>query len=153
MTSFISVQELNVIIHQFSQYIKINIYLSETNCTVIIIWKIHIVKNLKTKMFIEMNILVSEDIIMNLSYKIAVIGSCQNIEISLTIIIKSTNQINHIILFKQCTVVSSHSNLAVKIFHLDLSQNQDFLFKSNCCHVNAAVYAHIVDYIIMKIYV
>ena len=102
MLLFISVQELEVIIHQSAQYAKMNIYLSErSDCTAVVSQEIHIVKNLKAKLLISMNILVSEDIIMNLLRKFTIIGSCDNIEILLTIITKLTNQVNYTILVKQ----------------------------------------------------
>ena len=104
-------------------------------------------------MLVDMNILISEDIIMNLSRKIAVIDSCENIEISFIIMTKSSNQINHIILFKQCTVISSHSNLVIKILHLDLFCDQDFFFKSNYCQIDTAVYVHIINYVMTEVYV
>lgn len=68
MFSFILVQKLNVTIHQSDQYIKIDTCLSEKDdCIIVILWEIHIVENLKIKMLVDMNILISEDIIMNLS--------------------------------------------------------------------------------------
>ncbi len=39
----IPVQELEFIVHQFNQYIKMNIYLSEKNCTAVIRQEAHIV--------------------------------------------------------------------------------------------------------------
>lgn len=103
MLSFISVQELSVTIYHLDEYTKINIYLSEKcNHTVIVSREVHIIEDLKAKMLISIDILISESIIMNLRSvrKIAVIESCDNIEVFLTIIIKLINQISQIILVK-----------------------------------------------------
>ena len=54
----------------------------------------HIINDLKVKMLINMNILASEDIIINLSKKIAVIDNCGNLEVLLIINIKLVNQIS-----------------------------------------------------------
>ena len=51
-------------------------------------------------MLVNIDVLVTEDIIMNLSWKIIVIDSCADIEVFLTIIIKFINQISKIILVK-----------------------------------------------------
>lgn len=41
----------------------------------VVLQEIHIVENLKTKILINMNVLTSEDIIMNLSRRIAIINN------------------------------------------------------------------------------
>ena len=104
-------------------------------------------------MLINIDVLVSEEIIMNLLRKVIIVDSCKNTEIFLIIMIKSTNQINHIILTKQCTVILSQSNLAVTVFQLNLFHNHNFLFKLNCRHTNIFVYVHIVDHIMTEVYV
>ena len=126
MSSSISVWELSITIHQLSQYIKISIYLLSKDCTVIIEWEIHIIEDLKTKMLVNMNILVTEDIIMNLLWKIAVITSCENIKISLKITIKSTNSVSKAILVKQCTIILSQSNLTVTVIQSKLLDSHNF---------------------------
>ena len=134
MISSISVQDLDIIVHIFKQYAKMNIYFSEKDDWItIILWEIHIVNDLCAKMLIDMNILATEKIIMNLSWRLTVISSCKNVKISLIITIKLANQISQTILAKQCTVVSSWSNFAVVIIQSKLFLNCDFLFESDCC--------------------
>ena len=136
-----------------NKYAKIDIYLSEKNCTVIIMLKIHIVENLRTKMLVNMNILMSKDIIMNLFRKLIIINSCENIEIFFTIIIKLINQIKQTILIKHHIVVSSHTNIIITVILSDLLLNCDFLFKLNCCYVNVIIYVYIVDHVMTKIHI
>ena len=83
-------------------------------------------------MLVDIDVLVTEDIIMNLSQKIIVIDSCADIEVFLIITIKFINQINKIILTKQCAVILSYSNLAVAVIKLNLLDSHNFLFKSDC---------------------
>lgn len=104
-------------------------------------------------MLVSIDILVSENIIMNLSHRVAVIKSCDSIKVSLTINTKSINQINHTILVKQCTVISSQSNFIIAVLQSELSCNCDFLFKSNCCQTDTLVYTHIVDHVMTEVYV
>ena len=129
----ISVQELNFTIHNSDEYIKVNIYLSKTNShTAVILWEIYIVNDLCAKMLVNINILVFKDIIMNLFRKIAVVDSCVNIKLLLTIMIKFISQIHHIIVVKEYIVIFSQSNLIMIIIKLNLFYDQNFLFKSDC---------------------
>ena len=104
-------------------------------------------------MLVDIDVLVSEEIIMNLFRKIVVVDSCKNTEISLTIMTKLTNQINHIILTKQYTVVLLQSNLIVTVFQSDLSHNCDSLFELNCRHADISVYVYIIDYVMTEVHV
>ena len=153
MSSPILVQELSTTIHQSSQYIKISIYLSGKDCTAIIEWEIHIIKNLKIKMLLNMNILTPEDITMNLFRKVIIIGSCSNVEISLKITTKFTNSVSKAILVKQCTIILPWSNLTVAVIQPELSDDHNFLFKLNCQQTDASVYAHIVDHVMMEVHI
>ena len=150
----IPVWELEVTVHQSAQYAKVDMYLLRRNdYTAVVLWEIHIVEDLKTKMLININILMSEDIIMNLSRKVITIESCDNIEISLTIITKSTNQINHMILMKQWIIISLWSNLTVTVLQLSLLCNHNFLFELDCCQADISVYVHIVDHTMKEVHV
>lgn len=150
----ISVQRLNSTIHNSDHYITVNIYLTNTDeYTVIITCKIHIVNNLHAKMLIDIDILVTEDIIMNLFHKVVIIESCNNIKVLLTITTKSINQINHKVLVKQQIIILSQNNLVLTVLQSDLFCNYDFLFKSNCQQTDVTVYVHIVDHAMMKVYV
>lgn len=143
----ILVWELNVIIHNSNQYTKINIYLTDIDShTAVIICKIHIVNDLQAKMFMNIDVLVIKNIIMNLSQKLTVISSCTDIKISFIIITKSINQISKIILVKQCTIILSCSNLIITIIKLNLLNSHNFLFKSDCQQINTAVYIYIINY-------
>ena len=134
MSSFILVWKLNIIIHNSDQYIKIDIYLINVDDhTAVITQEIYIVDDLWAKMLVDIDVLVTEDIIINLSQKITVIDSCVDIKVSFTITTKFINQISKIILVKQCAVISSHNNLVIIIIKLDLSDSHNFLFKSDCC--------------------
>ena len=110
-----------------------NIYLPEIDDhTVIITQEIYIVNDLYAKILVNIDILVTEDIIMNLFKQTAIINSCINIKVFFIITIKFISQIYHIIVAKECIVIFSQSNLIVVIIKSDLSYDQNFLFKSDC---------------------
>ena len=110
-------------------------------------------KNLKACMLIEIDILASEEISLNLTEKKATIESCDNIEISLMITMRSINQINWSVYVNWWTVISSQSHETVLISVLNLSKDQNLLFKPDCQHGDVAVYAHIVNHTLMKIHI
>lgn len=91
----INVQKLESNTHQFSEYINLIIYLLDMNRHITVIeWETYIVKNLKTKMLIDIDILTLKFIIMNMFKQIAIINSCNDIQVSFTVMIQLTNQIN-----------------------------------------------------------
>lgn len=90
MMLLIFVWEFRTTIHNSNWYIKIDIYLTNIDdCITVITHKTHIVNNLWVKMLIEIDVLVTKNIIINLLQKVVVIDSCVNIKISLTITTKS----------------------------------------------------------------
>ena len=115
--------------------------------------KIHIIEDLKIKMLIDMNILMFKNIIMNLSKKLIIINSYQNIKISLMITTKSISQIQHTVFVKKHIIILLQSNLIIVIISSDLSLNHNFLFKFSCCQADAAVYVYIVNHVMLKVYV
>lgn len=154
MSSPIPVRGLSSTVHQSNQYARVDIHLPETNGqTAVISREAHIVEDLKAKMLVGMDILAPEGITMNLPRKIAVIGSCGNIEIPLTITTKPANQVQHIILFKRRITIPPRSNLAVAVIPPELPQGRDFRFEPDCRQSDAAVYAHIVDHAMTEVHV
>ena len=104
-------------------------------------------------MLVNIDILVTEDIIMNLFKQIVIINSCANIKVFFIIMIKSISQIHHTIVVKKYIVIFSQNNLIIAVMKSDLSYNQNFLFKSDCHQTDILVYVHIVNYVMTKVYV
>ena len=94
MVSFIPVHGLGTMTHQVNEYITLNIYLSEIDGRIAHIkQEFHLVDNLKANVLIEIDILATEEITVKLQLKgsVAIIGSCTNITISLSVTTRSTN--------------------------------------------------------------
>ena len=92
MLSLITVQELSSNTHESSKFAVIDLYLSDKNRKIVIIFcEIYLVKNLKAHMLIRIDILTSEEISLDLLRKKMIIESCDNTEISLTITTQSIN--------------------------------------------------------------
>lgn len=154
MPSPIPVRGLGAAIHNSDQYAKVDIYLTGVDGRIAVITReAHIVDDLRAKMLVGIDVLAIEGITMDLPRKLAVISSCANIEILLTITTKSTNQVSKAVLAKQRTIIPPHSNLAVAVIEPDLPDGRDFLFEPDCRQANAAVYAHIVDHTMSEVHV
>ena len=74
-------------------------------------------------MLVEIDILASEAVSMNLHRQVTVISSCDNVKVLLTVITCFTNQINQLVYIKQYTVISSKSHSKVAISITELSHN------------------------------
>ncbi len=86
-SSLIVIQELRTETHCCDKYIILIIYLPDNNDQLaVIIKEMHIINNLKVKMLVDINILILENISIMLSSRKAIVSSCDNIELSLTVI-------------------------------------------------------------------
>ena len=76
----IIVRDIEVTQHSFSNYIKLKLWISEQNFNdstmTFIIREIHIVDELRANMFIDMNIQISEKMIINIFRKTLIVVSC-----------------------------------------------------------------------------
>ena len=104
-------------------------------------------------MLVNMNILTSKLIFLNISDQKIIIESCSNIEVFITITMWSTNQTNQIIMTQQYTVILLRKHSVLQINKSNLLQDWDFLFESDCYHVNAVVYVYIINYNLSEIHV
>ena len=88
------IQELRTETHCCDKYIILIIYLPDNNDQLaVIIKEMHIVNNLKIKMLIDINILILKNISIMLLSKKAIVSSCDDIKLSLTIIIQLINSV------------------------------------------------------------
>jgi len=91
--------------------------------------EIHLINDLKTNIFIEINIINSKKIVVDLTTRIAKIESYKII-----VLIKiriSSNIILKLIHFKKSITISLRSKLSIKIHYFAILENRDFLFESN----------------------
>ncbi len=102
MASPITVRGLGANTHESNEFAIVDLHLPGKNGRVTVISReAHLVENLKARMLIGMDILAPEAISLNLSGRTAVIGSCDDIEIPLTITTSSPDQTNQLVLFKK----------------------------------------------------
>jgi len=154
MPSSITVCELGSNSHELGKYTVVNLYLSSKNEHMTIIsHEAHLVDNLRAWMLVKIDILALKTVSLNLQEQVTIIDSCDNVEVPLTVTTCFINQINQLVYVKLCTVIppKSHSKVAISI--TELSHNWDLLFKSDCQHEEAMIYAHIVNHTLLKVHV
>jgi len=147
MSSPIQVKGIGVKTHQCEKYMNLAIYLSGNKTrTTVIEQEVHIVKDLKVKMLVSLDILSPEKIFIMMNNIKAVIKSCNNIRVPLTVHSWLTNQVKKTILSEKTISISSRSYATVNVVKISLSKNWDLLFKLECQQGDSSVYAHIVDH-------
>ncbi len=101
--------------------------------------EIHLINDLKTNIFIEINIISFKDIVVNLITCTTRIESC-NIIVSIKIRI-SNNVIFKPIYFRKFITISSRSKISIEIYYFAILEDRDFLFESNeISHLTSYVY-------------
>jgi len=82
----IQIKGIEVETHQCEKYVNLAIYLSDNKIRIIVIeQEVHIVKDLKVKMLVGLDILSPEKIFIMMNNTEAVIKSCNNIRVPLTV--------------------------------------------------------------------
>ena len=86
----ITVCELSSNTHESSKFTVVDLYLSDEHRWIAVIFcEMHLINNLKTCMLIEIDILISEKITLDMAERKATIESCDNVKIPLTIMLQS----------------------------------------------------------------
>ena len=144
MTISIIVRELKVIKHIINKYACCFMYFAEEkndrSMFVEIIRKIHLMKNLKTNLLIENDVLNSELINISTFTNSVFIKSCEII-ISICIKIKFFSQVRAIHAIN--TVISSRSKFTISIHKITTSE-RNYMFESKKIK-NISVYAHVMN--------
>ena len=129
------VKGINVNMHNFNEYIRLQMYLSNKNDIIKIKKEFYIVDNLVIKALININIMKSESIILDIKKDVIIIDSYKNIQISFIFI--NHRSLIRITIFnnnKTKIIISSHFNIIVFVIGLKcrffkLLNDRDFLFE------------------------
>ena len=122
-------------IHDSSKYVMIDLYISERiideSALAHLADEIHIVNNLKVNMLIDMNIMSSEQIILDFDKNILIVSICKSLSAFIFIISKDIRMnravraiAKTIVVFETCRAVS------VRVRESDLSFDRDYSFHS-----------------------
>ena len=156
MSTIINVRGLSIKQHDASEYVRFSMYLPESKDTALITREVHIVNDLSVNVLLGMDILKSEDIVLDLPRDVLIIGSCNSLEMSISTCIKLT-RIDTAIVSKTRKVIAPHIDMKVFVQTRrkplrQLSADRDFIFEP-AQHGSLSVCAHIVDHIMSDILV
>ena len=129
-------KDIDVNMHDASEYIKLQIYLSDKNGIVRVKREFYIVDNLVVKALIDINIMKSEDMIFDIKKNVIIIDLCKNIQIFFIFI--NYRPLTRVTIFnnnKTKIMISSHFNIIVSVIgfkcrFLKLLYDRDFFFES-----------------------
>lgn len=157
MTTSINVKRLRNAFHEINNYALLNVFLNDTSkkksARGHIHKKFHLIKDLKCKVLLSVDIFAAEQVTFNTANKIMVIFTCKNLIVLIKIASKSNARIKRVIYFKDQTLILSKSIIKVLIYLKEkrLSDNKDYLFESNQEQFTSALknvdgfYAHVCD--------
>ena len=151
--SSLSMKKINDKLIKINDFVMINLFFVDINVVdefiiVVISIEVHLINDLKINMFVDVNVLKFQKMILNFEHNIFVINNCD-----VTIIIDFVNRvkfyIKRIIRNRKTFIVLLDQLIEISIiFRHDLSKNKNFLFESQCStylNQNDDVFVHIVD--------
>ena len=143
----IIVQDIDNKTYECQKYVHLNLYLSgvlaETMSLMHIIWNIYLINNLQTNLLIEMNIIDSEQININISSQRTIIEECQDLLTIIDITSQKNDQICQVIWISAWTIISVQfiHSITIKMKKQSLSNDWDLIF--NPFYLDTS--SHIVD--------
>jgi hypothetical protein len=135
MSALINVRDIDNALHQSSFYVMLDLYLNdlvnEKKARDHIKRKFHLIDDLKCKLLMSLNVMISKEMMINLTNKSLIISTCENLMISIRINLKSNSRIRRIIHSKKSIKVFSNSIISIFTYLRDkkLSFNRDFFFE------------------------
>ncbi len=124
----ISIRDIENKIHNLNEYILMNDFIKETlsNNTSAVAFlqrKVYLMNDLKMKMLIDIDILSSKRIQLNLNARILQIDSCQDIIVKINIVTRKEINLKRIVRSRGKIIVSSHVFLKISIKVKNISKN------------------------------
>ena len=142
----ITVWDIDNKTHKCQKYVHLNLYLSdvlaETMRLIYIIWDIHLIDNLQTNLLIEINIIDSEQININISFQKTIIEECQGLLTIINIISQKNNQICWII------QISAQTIIFIQFIHLLTVKTEKHSFFNDWDLIFNLFYQEVSNYII-----
>ena len=157
MPAPINVRGIGNALHECIIYVMLNIFLNgifqAASIRRQLHKKFHIVKDLKCKILLEMDILDAKQMNIDLFNKVMMIPTCKNLVVSIRIALKPNARIKKIVHSKKKITISIKSVVKVPTYlkKKKLPDNRDYLFEPNQADFTAAFekiegfYTHICD--------
>ena len=157
MTVFINVREIKNAFRESDFYLLLNLYLNEIfrdlSAREYFRKEIHIVNDLKCKIFLNMNILKAKQMTFNMKDKTMILFTCKDLIVFIRIAPKSNARIRRVIHFKNQTVISVKAVAQMLIYFKKkrFSDDRNYFFESDQKQLAIALsemndfYAHVCE--------
>jgi hypothetical protein len=126
----IKIREINTVIHNCSEYVLLEIYISEFKEIAKLTRQAHVVDNLRAKFLMSMNILEFEKVIIDISRRKLIFSLCENLKVNMRITSKNESRMNKVILVERLVIISSKSVVSIFIKMKESFSDRDYLFQS-----------------------
>jgi len=151
--TFILIYKVDIEKYFTNNYLFLNIYIKKQidskSAITYICREIYIVNYLKVKMFLKIDIIILEQIIVNLNNKTLTVNSCRKLTIDFKIIAKNNTRVRRILKINRKTIVNINTIIKLSICLLQSLLNKDYLFELKLIDI----YIYIIDFSIFSIYV
>ena len=149
----IRIRDIDTIWHDIFEYVMIDFYIFEVTIADTFVKahftrEIHLIDSLSVKILIEMNVIISKKMIINVDKQIVTIDSC-DVTTKLHVISRD-KRMNRVVKFLKQLIIFSHIHMIVfvKIREQTLSTNRDYFFHSledSRLETENDFFAHIID--------
>ncbi len=134
MTSLISVWDIENKIHHFCDFVMLITYIHEflsddRLTTACFCQDIHLIDNFRVKVLLEIDIITTEKMQLNLNEKIVKINSYQEFTVNIFVLTRNLSNFKRIVWIKDQIVISSHALLKVSVLMKEnkLSTDHDLI--------------------------
>lgn len=150
------VRDIEIAIHNCFEYVNLKLFVSSVLKSekfkeiAKLTRQVHVVNNLRTKFFMNMNILESKKIVLNIFRRKMIFTLCERFEINIRVTFKSITKVDRVVLVENLFTVSIKSIVSIFIMMKDIClSKRDYLFQLISRELNLErienVMTHIID--------
>ena len=153
LTSSLSMKKINDKLIKFNNFVLIQLFINDIDVVdkfimTMITIEIYLIDDLKTNMFIDVDVFKSQKMILNFEHNTFIINNC-NITTTINFVNREKSHVKRIIRNQKFFTMLFDELIKISIiFHDDLSNDKNFLFEFQCStylNQNENVFAHIID--------
>jgi hypothetical protein len=126
----VTVRDIEIAIHNCFEYVILDLFISDFKEIAKITRQVHVVDNLRAKFFMRMNILESEEMILNLQRRKLVLSLCESLKVNIRVISRFDQfKVDRVVLIERLISISAKFIASVSIKMKDSLSNRNYLFQ------------------------
>ncbi len=150
----VTIRDIETVTHDCFEYVHLNLFISGFKEIVKLSRQTHVVDNLRAKFFMSMNILESEEVILNLCRRKMTLSLCENLKVDIKITLKTNtanvNSVDRIVLAERLISISAKfvASVSIRMKNKKTLSNRDYLFQSVSRELNLEYSDEIMTHVI-----